>query len=66
MGEALMKRFLNLYCLKLDESEGSNSLWGVSMRMHGLGPVSNQHFWKNRNTPNLKWSLTKKKNMLGY
>lgn len=48
MGEGLIKRFLNLYCLKLDGSAGSSSLWGVSMRMHGLAPSSDQHFWKTK------------------
>lgn len=48
MGEALMKRFLNVYCLKLDGFAGFSSLWGVSMRMHGDAPSSDQHFWKER------------------
>lgn len=43
-----MKRFLNVYCLKLDGSDGSSSLCGVSMRTHGLAPSSDQHVWRNR------------------
>lgn len=46
MGEALMKRFLKVYCLKLDGSTGASSLCGVSMRIHGLAPFSDQHFYK--------------------
>lgn len=45
MGEGLMKKFLKVYCLKVDGSEGSSSLWGVSMRTHGLAPSSDQHVW---------------------
>lgn len=43
MGEAVMKRFLKRYCLKLDGSTGSSSLWGVSTRTHGVAPSSGQH-----------------------
>lgn len=46
MGDFLMKRFLKLYCLKLDGSTGSSSLWGVSTRTQGVAPSSDQHFYK--------------------
>ena len=47
IGEGLMKRFWNRYCLKADRSAGSSiSLCGVSMRMQGLLPSSDQQFWQ--------------------
>uniref|UniRef100_A0A672G7U7 Ubiquitin carboxyl-terminal hydrolase n=1 Tax=Salarias fasciatus TaxID=181472 RepID=A0A672G7U7_SALFA len=57
--ETVLKQeaYVLFYIKSTDErtgSEGSSSLWGVSMRMHGAAPSSNQHVWKTNNRRELE------------